>query len=148
MSKLQLLKHVVIGLWDEYIAPEPPDSPQDLDKEAYQGAISDLRAAAGGWDDEETARRRLDRLPDTLDGRRPESLDDVVECVCREVYETDTEAQVLCVSVRSIFAERYGVDIRRIRGLQAIGSTVPLFRREIQNGIEVSRLMAGVPGRN
>jgi hypothetical protein len=116
-------------------------------RKAYERVLNDMEPA-GGWASEETGRERLARLPDTFDGRRPETIDDVVECVAREVADTRWQARLWTASVR-FRAALVGVDLRVVRGDdQLLGSIVPEVRRALLNSSESARLTAGLPGRN
>jgi len=145
-------------------APDDPGSGQTenatpFPREVLEAMGADLDATktlaeslkpAGGWLDEDTAQAKLRALPETLDGRRPEVVDDVVECVCRDVLDTDRQARMATKIIRDGYRDVYDVDLRRVGsdGPVFLGSIVSVIRGYIRNGREAGRLQAGAPGRN
>ena len=117
-----------------------------INEAAYEAVLNGL-CPPSGWDPAEKAEERLRQLPDTLDGRRPKTLDDVIECVARDVTSGTLRARVVTALCRMQLMGR-GVDPRVIQGRRVIGSLVPTFRRNLQAGTETGRLDAGQPGRN
>jgi len=134
----------ITNLWTLLTGDE--DAPA-VDQAAYE-RFADAVEPPGGWADEETAERRLEALPDTPDGRRPSTLDDVMHCVAQQVTESDLQARLSTAIWRTGMMGRIGVDPRRIRGRQFLGSLVPTFRQHVSAGSEQGRLSLGLPGRN
>jgi len=118
-----------------------------VDQAAYERFVEEVKPA-DGWANEETAEERLEALPDTPDGRRPETLDDVMHCVTQEVTGSGLQARLSTTIWCTGMMGRIGVDPRRIRGRQFLGSLVPTFRQHVSAGSEQGRLSLGLPGRN
>jgi len=118
-----------------------------VDQAAYERFVEEVKPA-DGWANEETTEERLAALPDTTDGRRPQTLDDVVESVGREVTGSDLQARLSTAIWRVHLMARLGVDPRRLWGRQFLGSLVPTFRQHVSAGSEQGRLLSGLPGRN
>jgi hypothetical protein len=112
----------------------------------YERALRALRPERG-WKSQNEAKRALGGLPDTLDGRRPQTLDDVVECVSRDVTGTPFRARLTTIACR-IRLMGAGVDPCAVQGKRVLGSVVPKLRRHIREGAEIGRLSSGRPGRN
>ena len=118
-----------------------------VDQAAYERFVEEVKPA-DGWANEETAEERLEALPDTSDGRRPETLDDVMHCVAQEVTGSELQAHLSTAIWRVHLMARLGVDPRCLWGRQFLGSLVPTFRQHVSAGSEQGRLSSGLPGRN